>query len=74
MLPKGMETFMFHLFGKTIKCFISALEHAAKIAKKSRICQTVTGHVLFCVVIGPIVITTKANFSHPLPILKSHRK
>lgn len=48
MLPKGMETFMFHLFSKTIKCFISALEHAAKIAKKSRICQTVTGHVLFC--------------------------
>lgn len=46
MLPKGMETFMFHSFSETIKCFVSSLEHIAKIAK-SRICQTVTSHVLF---------------------------
>lgn len=48
MLPKGMETFTFHSFSETIKCFISSLEHIAKIAKKSRTCQTVTGRVLFC--------------------------
>lgn len=74
MLPKGMEIFMFHSLSETIKCFISSLEHIAKIARKSRICQTVTGHVLFCVAIGPKVIPIKANFSHPPPILKSHRK
>lgn len=32
--------------------YILSLEHTAKISKKSRICQTVTGHVLFYVGIG----------------------
>lgn len=73
MLPKGMMTFMFHLFSETIKCLISSLKHTAKIAKKSGLCQTVTGFCSVCVGIGPIVIQIKVIFSHPPTILKSHR-
>lgn len=67
LLPKCMETFMFHLFSETIKCFISSIKHLTKLQRSPDYAKL--SLVMFSSVYvgtGPTVIQIKANFStHP---------
>lgn len=65
---KCMETFMFHLFSETIKCFISSIKHLAKTTKSPDYAKL--SLVMFSSVYvgtGPTVIPDQSKFLPPTP-------